>query len=119
MLGESYLGRRVFDLLRTIDLLRAEGVRRLDLYGRGLGSIIALLGACLHDGLNTVTLKHCPESFESITQVPDTVWAASVLPRKALTRFDLPDCHRFLGKRLKLLEPWGAVPPKKAFPGAL
>ncbi|HOL67678.1 MAG TPA: prolyl oligopeptidase family serine peptidase, partial [bacterium] len=42
MLGESYLGRRVFDVLRTLDLLGHLGAKEIHLSGRGQGALLAL-----------------------------------------------------------------------------
>ena len=49
MLGQSYLGRRLHDVLSTLDLLVAAGARRVRLYGRGQGALLALYAALLHD----------------------------------------------------------------------
>ena len=47
MMGESYLGRRVHDLLRTIDFLE-DGGADVHLIGRGVGSVPVALAALLH-----------------------------------------------------------------------
>jgi dienelactone hydrolase len=111
MFGRSYLGGRVFDVLRTMDLLAGEGARRIDLTGRGLGSVIAALAALLHrratsgtDG--SVALHNAPVSWHGMTQVPLVAWPASTMPRGVLARFDLPDVYRALGRRLRLVDPW-------------
>jgi len=107
LLGESYLGRRVHDALTTVDLLVAEGARRVHLYGRGQGAVIALFAALLHGDVRTVTLKNAPLSYHAMTQVPLVAWPAANFPRGVLERFDLPDCYRALGRRVQIIEPWG------------
>ncbi|MEW6356201.1 MAG: acetylxylan esterase [Planctomycetota bacterium] len=109
MLGEPYLGRRVHDLLATLDLMQSEGYRRVHLMGRGLGAIFAALAACLHPVVKQVTLKNCLQSYYELTQVPVQSWPFSVMPHGLLESFDLPDCYRALGKKsLRILDPWNS-----------
>ncbi|MDA0748240.1 MAG: hypothetical protein O2954_17085, partial [bacterium] len=106
LLGESYLGRRVHDLLATMDLLCKEGARHIHLYGRGQGAILALFGSLLHENVSSTTLKNGPLSFHAWAQVPLVSWPhASFLPG-VLKEFDLPDCIRAL-KKVRLIQPWG------------
>ena len=107
LLGESYLGRRVHDALATVDLLVAEGAGRVHLYGRGQGAVIALYAGLLNKDIRTVTLKNAPLSYHAMTQVPLVAWPAANFPRGVLERFDLPDCYRALGRRVRLVQPWG------------
>ena len=107
MLGESYLGRRVHDALTTIDLLVGEGARKVHLYGRGQGALIALCTALLHDRSGTVTLHNSPLSYTAWCKTPLVAWPAANFLRGALCYFDLPDLYRALDKRLSLVEPWG------------
>ena len=106
MFGESYLGRRVYDALRTLDLLAAEGASRIHLYGRGQGALIALFVAVLDDRVTTVTLKNAPASYAEWIEAPLAAWPAANMLPNALASFDLPDCLRVLGDRVTLLEPW-------------
>jgi len=110
MLGESYFGLRVFDALRTIDLLVALGAKRVDLYGRGLGSLLALCAGCLHPAVGRVTLKNSLSSYEDLIRTPRTPWPPSAVIRGMLARLDLPDLRRFLGGRLSNRNPWGPRP---------
>jgi len=118
MYGESYLGRRVFDLLRVLDLLESRGYRKINLAGRGFGSLPALFAAVLHPRAAHVTLKHAPLSYHEMTQDEDYKWPLSALPWGILKKLDLPDCYRALGKRLAIVEPWNArmepLPAKEA-----
>jgi len=107
LLGESYLGRRVHDLLATVDLLVAEGARQVHLYGRGQGALLALFAGLLHDRVSSVTLKNAPLSCHAWTQVPLVAWPAANFLRGVLPYFDLPDCIRALGRRARLIQPWG------------
>lgn len=108
LFGESYLGRRVWDALRTLDLLAAEGAQQVHLYGRGQGALIALFAALLHPLVATVTLKNAPRSYHEWVHAPLVDWPAANFLRGVLQHFDLDDCVQALGDRVKILEPWGA-----------
>ncbi len=108
LLGESYLGRRVHDLLCTLDLLTANGARKIHLRGHGQGALLALYAGLLHDKTATITLKNAPLSFATWAQSPLVSWPAANFLRGVLHHFDLPDLYRALSKRLQLIEPWGA-----------
>ena len=107
LFGESYLGRRVHDVLSTVDLLVSEGARDIHLYGRGQGALLALFAALLHRRIRQVVLKNLPLSYDDWTRVPLVAWPAANFPRGVLHHFDLPDCIRALGKRVTLQQPWG------------
>jgi len=107
MFGESYLGRRVHDLIMTLDLLQAEGCREVHLMGRGLGALTAAIAACLHPLAMQVTLKNALLSYYELTQTPVQSWPFSAMPCGILNHFDLPDCYRMLAKKqLKIISPW-------------
>ena len=107
LLGESYLGRRVYDLLQTIDLLVDQGARKVHLYGRGQGALLALCAGLLHPATGHITLQNAPLSFAEWTRVPLVLWPAANFLRGVLHYFDLADLYRALGRRLSLIEPWG------------
>jgi len=116
MLGASYPGRRVHDLLCVLDLLAGTGCRRVHLVGRGLGGIWATFAACLHPLVKRVTLANALRSYHELTQAPVFRWPRSALVDGVLADFDLPDCHRLLRarKRLRLTDPWdGMMRPAK------
>lgn len=108
MYGESYLGRRVWDVLRVLQLLGDRGYDKFQLAGRGRGSLIALFAALLDERVTQVTLKHAPLSYFDMTQDEDYTWPLSGMVWGMLQKLDLPDCYRALGKKLTLLEPWNA-----------
>ncbi len=106
-LNECYCGRRVHDLLRALDLLRATGWRSAHLVGRGVGAISVLFAACLHPLVKRVTLHNGLLSYHELTQVAVQSWPLSTLVPGVLEHFDLADCYRALsGKKLTLVEPW-------------
>lgn len=62
-----------------------------------------------------MTLKHALRSYAEVAETEQYRWPLSLLPPGILERFDLADCYRDLeGKRLRLIDPWGAVPPSTA-----
>ncbi len=107
MLGQSFLGRRVRDVLSTLDLLVDEGAETIHLYGRGQGAIHALFAGFLHPAITAVTLKNYPPSYRAWTQTPLVSWPVANIPRGVLTSFDLPDLMVALDKKLELMQPWG------------
>ncbi|MBE7464697.1 MAG: hypothetical protein HS116_14570 [Planctomycetes bacterium] len=107
LFGRSYLGRRVFDVLRTLDLLSAQGVREVELIGRGQGALIAAYAALLcPDLVRKTTLHGAPTSYLSWATAPVVAWPASCMPRGVLKQFDLPDVYRALGARLRIASHW-------------
>ena len=107
MMGESYLGRRVFDLLRTIDFLE-DGGASVHLIGRGVGSVAAALAALLHRSRPTCELVNYLPSYELLVDRPLHNWPLSCLIENCLAAFDLPDIYGALGEKLQKREPWGA-----------
>jgi len=105
MLGESYLGKRVHDLMRALDFLAAGGAQRVELVGRGLGSVIAAFAGLLHPCRPRVLLLDYLPSFDALCRDTLANWPLSSLPRGVLRFFDLPDVYRALGRRLTLRRP--------------
>jgi dienelactone hydrolase len=109
MLGQSYLGRRVYDVLCAIDLLVHAGTERIQLYGRGQGAILAAFAALFHDNVVSVTLKNGPRSFFEWTQTPYVTWPSVNCLFGVLQVCDLPDVLGVLDDRMPVyvVEPWG------------
>ena len=112
MLEQSYLGRRVYDVLCAMDLLVHEGAESVQLYGRGQGALLALFAALFHERVASVTLKNGPRSFVEWTQTPLVTWPAANFLRGVLEICDLSGCLRVLcdrlgAERVHVIEPWG------------
>lgn len=99
--GESYLGKRVYDVLATLALLRAEGARRIHLHGVGQGALLALLAGALDPDVTSVSCQGAPESYLDLACDHSVNWPTSNFVRGILNRLDLPDIRRALGSRLK------------------
>jgi dienelactone hydrolase len=120
MLGKSYLGRRVYDVLCTMDLLAQEGAEAIHLYGRGQGAILAVFAALYHPRVASVTLKNGPRSFHEWTQTSNVAWPAADFVYGMLQVCDLPDCLRVLGDRVRsVVEPWDPRMMPYQAPGAV
>jgi len=103
LLGESYFGRRVHDLLSVIDLLVANGAREIHLHGRGQGALLALFAAQLHPRVKHTTLQNLPHSFAGWAQAKSVAWPAANFPRGILQVTDIPDCLRALGSAVTII----------------
>ncbi len=113
MLDRPYVGQKTHDVLRVLDWLHAQGHEEVHLAAKGWGAIPATFAALLSDGVKQVTLKNALTSYDEIAQSEEYRWPLSAFVPGVLGQFDLPDCYRALsGKRLRQLEPWGAVPAK-------
>lgn len=106
LLGRSFLGGRVFDLLRTCDLLKQEGAAGITLIGRGQGALIALFAAVLHDDVGAAELYDAPVSFEGWTQEDDLRWPAANCLKNVLLHFDLPDLYRAYNSKVTVHSQW-------------
>jgi pimeloyl-ACP methyl ester carboxylesterase len=110
MLDRPYLGRKTFDVLRTIDWLAANGYDDIHLCGNGWGALAATFAAVLSDNVTQVTLKHALKSYAEVAETEDYQWPLSTLLPDVLMHFDLPDCYQELAdKKLRQIEPWGAA----------
>jgi cephalosporin-C deacetylase-like acetyl esterase len=106
---KSYFGRRVFDVLRTIDLLASCGAKKIDVIGRGQGALLAAFAGVLAPQIvDRVTLRNAPQSFLEWATAPVVSWPAANFPRGVLKAFDIPDLIRVLGRRVRVIEPWDA-----------
>lgn len=102
MFNESYLGRRVFDLLQTCAFLRQEGASSVRLVGRGNGALLALFAAVLDESLKEVELHEALPSYESVARCVKTNLPASFCLRGVLQHFDLPDLYQAFSRRIRV-----------------
>jgi dienelactone hydrolase len=108
LLGESYLGRRVLDLLMAMDIVLANGATTVELEGRGLGSLVVAFAALLHKTRPRVRIFNYLPSYALLAQAECATWPLSAMLRGVLGYFDLPDVYKALGPRLGKAAPWGA-----------
>lgn len=107
MLDRPYLGRKVYDILAAISLLKRQGAEQIHLIGNGQGAVAAALAALLSPEVRQVTLHHAPLSWRQMVNSRVVRWPLSVMPSGVLRRFDLPDVYRALqAKNIQLIAPW-------------
>lgn len=111
MIGEPILGRIVWDILRSVDLMAAHGYTDIHLVAAGFGAIPAALAALFDDNITQVTLRNSLTRWRACaaSEPQRQAWPASRMPFDVLRRFDLPDVYAELAsKNLVQLSPWGA-----------
>ena len=108
MLGFSLCGKRVFDILKVLQLLRKHGAKSFTLTGRGLGAISVLYASVFDKTVKKVIIKNCLKSFDEIINTDAHKWPCSILTKDILLSFDLPDIVNYLKKekQIKIIEPW-------------
>jgi len=109
MLDRPYVGQKVFDVLRVLDWIAAQGHVEVHLAARGWGAVPATFAALLSEHVSQVTLKNALTSYGEVAESEDYRWPLSCFLPGVLKSFDLPDCYRALAaKQLRQIEPWGA-----------
>lgn len=112
MTGQSYLGRRVFDLLCAMNLMLENGAS-IGLAGRGLGAVVASLAGLLHGSRPRCEIADYLPSYQLLFDCPLHNWPLSTFIEGCLAEFDLPDIYAALGDRLALRNPWGSWIPEQ------
>ena len=91
MFGEPIIGGKVRDVLAAIELLAANGARKVRLEGHGLGAIPALFAALLSDKVDSLALTDAIESFEAEANNPASLLPLSCIPPGILKVTDIPE----------------------------
>lgn len=108
MLDHPYAGQKTLDILRVLNLLKANGHTQVHLAAKGLGAVPATLAALLSNSVTQVTLKNAPTSYSAIAESEDYNWPLSSFVPGVLKTFDLPDCYQALAaKKLRSVDPAG------------
>ena len=98
MFGEPIIGGKVRDVLAAIELLAANGAKKIRLEGHGLGAIPALFAALLSDKVNGLELTDAIESFEAEANNPASLLPLSCIPPGILKVSDIPEILAALRK---------------------
>ncbi len=105
MLGEPYVGGKVFDILSTIKLLKHCGTKRIHLIGRGQGAIFAaFVGVLNGKDIDRITLLNAPLSYQEMAETTISNWPLSCMLPGVLNYFDLPDIYQALADKDLCLE---------------
>ena len=102
MLGFPLAGRKVYDLLRVIQLLRNSGCGTFEICGRGCGALIAIYAAPFIPDLTKLKIEGCFGALEEIVNTDLSRWPQSVLVPGMLEYMDLPDITANLEKRCEV-----------------
>ena len=102
MFGKTYLGGKVKDILCAVELL--SGVcGNIELEGRGLGGIPALIAAVLSDKISRIRLKDVPDSWESMIipacPEPELSPMSCMIPG-IMQDLDLPDLRSAIANKI-------------------
>ncbi|MBQ4335804.1 MAG: acetylxylan esterase [Lentisphaeria bacterium] len=98
-------GGRANDVLAAAKLLKARGVKKLYLTGRGIGAVSALLASAAEPALFAgVKLYNMPLSYTAMCKRGITKWPQSAMPRNLLKFGDIADLAKMA--KADILEPW-------------
>jgi len=101
LIGESFLGDRVLDILKTIRLLKAQGVKKITLSGSGIGLVPAVLAAFL-TGEKVKTAFPCQaKSWLESSLAPFEQLPQSLIPAGILKLTDLDELQRMVEEENK------------------
>jgi len=99
MLASPMLGKRVHDILCTVELLTRDGAL-LEIEAFRQGCIPALMAAVLSDKISRIHLIDCLDSYYSLTQTPASWWPYAVLVPDVLRNLDLPELRKAIADKL-------------------
>ncbi|MCM8789256.1 MAG: prolyl oligopeptidase family serine peptidase, partial [Candidatus Omnitrophica bacterium] len=102
MFGESYLGKRIYDALAVIELLKSKGCEQINLFGNGQGAIIGLFVSFFSDVVKCAYLRNLPESFRALASAKSTNLPCASLPYGILKIADIPEIVELIRKKKKL-----------------
>ena len=91
LLGESYFGRRVYDVLATAALLESRGIRNLTLTASGIGRYVAIFAAFLAAGKLRLRLETPPPTYAELTRKRFSPLPQSMIPLGILELTDTDD----------------------------
>lgn len=93
MFGASTIALRVLDILRSIEFVKARGVKHIELAGRGQGALPAVFAALVSDDVAAVKIEDAPESYQSMVDKRISDWPQSCMVPGILKYMDLPDIY--------------------------
>jgi hypothetical protein len=102
LFGESYLGKRVYDVLSVLKLLNSKGCKKINLYGNCQGAIIGIFVSLFSDLIKSVSFKNLPESIHSLIEKPYVKLPSSNFPKGILKITDIPEILDVIGKRIEI-----------------
>ncbi|MGP8244849.1 MAG: alpha/beta hydrolase [Bryobacteraceae bacterium] len=111
-LDDSLLGMRVADTIRAVDyaLTLPGGSGGVQLVGRGMGALLAMLAAALDSRIIGVVCHGALLSYATMASADGTLLGADLVIRGVLRTFDLPDIAASIADRpLRIIDPVDAM----------
>jgi cephalosporin-C deacetylase-like acetyl esterase len=111
MLGKSYVGRRVFDILRTFDYLTERkdvDTNKITIHGTDYGALLGFYAAAVEPRINGGIFDRMLTSYEDFanTKFYSLVSPARMFPHGILKTTDIPAIKKLLpGSRFKFPNP--------------
>ena len=96
MFNKPYLGGKVRDILCALELLKANGVKKITLKAEGQGTVPALIAAVMSDIPAAVELDNMPESWQAIVNKDMTLWPMSVTAGGILKVTDFDEMRKLV-----------------------
>ncbi|MFN4227452.1 MAG: alpha/beta hydrolase family protein [Candidatus Ratteibacteria bacterium] len=102
LFGESYLGKRVYDVLSVIKLLNHYGCKRINLYGNRQGAIISVFVCLFSDLVKSCSLKKLPLSFYSLIKKPYVKLPSANFVKGILKITDIDEILEIIGRKIEV-----------------
>lgn len=101
MLGDLYVAGKVRDVISAFNILRAKGIKKINLAATGQGCVPAVFAAIIAGHTGTTTLYAPPESFDSMLRRQIIPYPQSMMPAGILQITDLPEIYKMLNAEIK------------------
>jgi len=103
MFDETYLGKRIYDVLTSIELLKSKGCKEIVLYGNRQGAIIGLFVSFFCADVKKVFLKNLPESFKKMAAAVSNNLPSVNFPKGILKITDIPEMLEIIKKEKEVI----------------
>ena len=104
LVGKTLAGMQTGDILRAFDYLAfrhdVDG-RRISIYGKGNGGVLALYAAALEPRIAKVSCDPMPTSYMDMVKMKMHRGITDIVVPGVLKDFDLPDLRKALGSRFQ------------------
>ncbi|MBR0458046.1 MAG: alpha/beta fold hydrolase, partial [Victivallales bacterium] len=112
--NESFFGRRVYDVLRTLQLLQSLGMKKVHLMGHGQGGLLACYVAALSPLVQDLIVFDVPRTYTEWISEGKCDWPSASHPINVLTKFDLPEFYSYLASKLTIVSFWDSMMKARA-----
>ncbi|MCS7180382.1 MAG: hypothetical protein NZ891_03420, partial [bacterium] len=102
LFGESYLGKRIYDVLSVLKLLNSLGCERINLFGNGQGAIIGIFVCLFSESIKSFRFKKLPDSFYSLIKRPYIKLPSANFPKGILKITDIDEILSLVEKKIEV-----------------